>query len=59
MSILFADLKEAYINASKKGVETFELDNQVYVTQYAKYLIQYFELQRIPNNMILSVIREG
>jgi hypothetical protein len=55
MSILFADLKEAYANAVKKGVETFELDNQVYVTMYAKYLIQYFELQRIPNNMILSV----
>ena len=59
MSILFSDLKEAYNNASKKGVETFELDNQVYVTLYAKYLIQYYEMQRIPNNMILEVTPKG
>lgn len=58
MSITLADLEEAYKNASKKGEGTFELDNCVYITQYAKYLIQYYEMQRIPNNMILEV-KEG
>jgi hypothetical protein len=55
MSILFADLKEAYTNACKKGKETFNLDNQTYVTVYAKYLIQYLEMQECPDNMILEV----
>ena len=59
MSILFADPKEAYNNASKKNQEIFELDNQTYVTAYAKYLIQYYEMNRIPNNMILEVTPKG
>ena len=51
MTIIFSDLKEAYENAVKKREETFLLDNKEYLTLYAKYLIQYLELQECPEQM--------
>jgi hypothetical protein len=57
MSILFSDLKESYANAVKKGVETFELDNSVYLTAYAKYLIQYLEMQKVNDRQVIELVQ--
>jgi hypothetical protein len=40
-----ARLKAAYANAQKHGAESFYLDNDEFVTAYAKYLIEYLDLQ--------------
>jgi len=39
------ELKDAYDKAVKKGVETFFVDDKELVVGYAKYLIQYIEMQ--------------
>jgi hypothetical protein len=57
MSIIFADLKEAYGNAVKKKEETFELDNSVYLTAYAKYLIQYLEMQKVNDRQVIELVQ--
>lgn len=59
MSIQFADLKEAYKNASKKGIDQFTLDNKEYVTGYAKYLIQYLEMKNVNDRQVIELVQES
>ena len=59
MSIQFADLKEAYKNASTKGIDQFTLDNSVYVTGYAKYLIQYLEMKNVNDRQVIELVQES
>ena len=58
MSITFSDLKEAYANASTKGADQFTLDNKEYATGYAKYLIQYLEMQKIKNRQVIEMVQQ-
>jgi len=58
MSIQFADLKEAYKNASTKGIDQFVLDNKEYVTGYAKYLIQYLEMKNVNDRQVIELVQE-
>lgn len=37
----FKAFKEAYTAAEKEGKKTFSFDNKAFVTNYAKYLIEY------------------
>lgn len=40
-----AALKAAYVLAVAKGDESFTLDGNQYLAAYAKYLIEYLEMQ--------------
>ena len=39
----FKELKKAYDKAVKENKETFEIEDVLLLTAYAKYLIQYLE----------------
>ena len=44
------ELKKAYDKAVKENKETFEIENFLILTAYAKYLIQYLEKTMKLNN---------
>lgn len=58
MSITFGQLKKAYKNAVEKKAEQFTLDNKEYVTGYAKYLIQYLEMQKVKDRQAIELVQE-
>ena len=39
----FKELKKAYDKAVKENKETFEIEDVLFLTGYAKYLIEYIE----------------
>jgi hypothetical protein len=43
-------LKRAYKKACDGGNDTFILDGNEFVTGYAKYLLQYFEMQKLTDD---------
>ena len=55
MTLLFADLKEACRNAQKKKEDIFIVDNNVLVTRFAKYMIEYLEMQSCPDDMQIEL----
>ena len=46
----FKELKKAYDKAVKENKETFEIEDFLLLTAYAKYLIQYLEKTMKLNN---------
>ena len=46
----FKELKKAYDKAVKENKETFEIEDVLLLTAYAKYLIQYLEKTMKLNN---------
>lgn len=53
------DLKNRYELAVKRGEETFTIDGFEFVTDYAKYLLQYFGMCNVPETTELrSMIRQ-
>ena len=46
----FKELKKAYDKAVKENKETFEIEDVLLLTAYAKYLIQYLEKTMELNN---------
>jgi len=50
----FKDLKDAYKKAVKDNLESFKIEEFIFLTSYAKYLIQYLEMRHVPDDKILS-----
>ena len=47
-------LKRAYIRARDSNADTFIIDGNEFVTGYAKYLLQYFEMQSLPDDQDIT-----
>lgn len=50
----FYDLKTAYRKALKNNQDTFEIDGYQFVTGFARYLIDYFDMIGVPQDKPLS-----
>jgi len=48
------DLKERYNTALANNEEEFTIDGYEFLTSYAKYLIEYCDLRKIPNEKPLK-----
>lgn len=57
MTFLVGDLREAYRNAKSRNDISFMLDNRDYLTDYAKYLVEYCDRMGAPDNMPVEVSR--
>lgn len=55
MTFLVGDLREAYRNAKSRNDISFMLDGREYLTDYAKYLLEYCDLMDAPDNMPVEV----
>lgn len=52
-------LRRAYIRARDNNADTFTLDGNEFVTGYAKYLLQYFEMQNLPEDQDMKFTPYG
>ena len=58
MTVTFAQLKQAYKNAVVREKKEFDLDDKQFVTGYAKYLIEYLEMQKCPDKKKIEFTQE-
>jgi hypothetical protein len=54
MTITFSDLKKAYDNAVAEGRPEFQIETHQFATGYAKYLIEWLDMQKCPTTMVLE-----
>lgn len=58
MEIKFKELKKRYKEAKENSITSFFIEDKEILTSYAKYLIEYCEMQGLQDESIINLVEQ-